>query len=244
MNERLNPWMNPLGAPAATVAVLLGLPGCLGPALGLALRDWPVPFGLQLTGDIGLRTVIYGSGFLAAFGLIGLATALLRTGVPASRPARAGADSTAPEGDPEAVESAQSVGSGGTLEPGGPGTDGRESARSGHVSIAEPFYGFLPRAAQLRLARDTGYHALLYTKVSILLSAGVGVLLAGSWETVADMEPLPPDAVLRIGAGLYLIAESARRYVAFSRGEPTGTLIGALVGGALGMVHSSPTSRS
>src|SRR5439155_9722092 len=92
--------------------------------------------------------------------------------------------------------------------------------RGGHVSIAEPLYGFLPGADQLRLARETGYQALLYTKVSILLSAAIGVLLAGAWEIVPETEALPSDAVLRLAAWLYLIAESVRRYISFSRGEP------------------------
>lgn len=113
----------------------------------------------------------------------------------------------------------------------------KDAARSRvdeHAPLAEPLFGFLPRGVQRRLERETGYHALLYTKISILLSAGIGVLLAGSWEPVSEAEIMPWDAVLRVGAGLYLLAESFHRYLDFARGEPSGSIVGTVVLGALG----------
>ena len=65
------------------------------------------------------------------------------------------------------------------------------------------------------------------------METAIGVLLAGSWDAVSVTEPIAPDAALRIGAGLYLMAESFRRYRCFARGEPSGTLAGTLVHGAL-----------
>jgi len=53
-------------------ALALGAPGSAGLALGWPLADWPVPFHPQLNGDIALRTVVYLSGLLAAYGAIGL----------------------------------------------------------------------------------------------------------------------------------------------------------------------------
>src|SRR4029450_6485883 len=53
-------------------ALALGAPGCAGLALGMPLSDWPVPFHPQLDGEIALKTVVYLSGFLAAYGAIGL----------------------------------------------------------------------------------------------------------------------------------------------------------------------------
>ena len=91
----------------------------------------------------------------------------------------------------------------------------------------------MPAAELWRLARETGYQPLLYTKISILLSGAIGVLLAGSWEPMSVAEAIPPDAALRIGAGLYLMAESVRRYRCFARREPSGSLAGTLVHGAL-----------
>ncbi len=109
----------------------------------------------------------------------------------------------------------------------GPGVRAGDSGAP--VSPAEPLYGFLPRAAQERIARATGYQPLLYTKISILLSGAVGVLLAGSYEFTGELEPVPAAGAARIAIGLYLMAESAQRYIRFARREPSGTLIGWLV---------------
>ena len=109
-----------------------------------------------------------------------------------------------------------------------------------HVSIAEPLYGFLPEAVQVRLARETGYHALLYTKISILMTAAVGVLLAGSWEPLSDFDAVPPAAAARVAAGLYLAAESIHRYLLFARGRPTGSLVGSLLYIALAPLRRAP----
>jgi len=92
----------------------------------------------------------------------------------------------------------------------------------------------------MKLARETEYQALLYTKVSILLTAAIGVLLAGSFEPVSEAEPIPLAAAARMGAGLYLAAESVARYLRFSRGEPTGSLIGLLLYGALAPLRRRP----
>lgn len=203
-------------------ALALGAPGCAGLALGIPLADWPVPLHPQLSGEIALKTVVYLSGFLASYGAIGLVWLVWGAGdgsdgdgrfaaPPFSRSRREGAAS----GDDAAD---------GTNKDPGP---------EGHVSLVEPLYGFLPADEQRRLARETGYQPLLFTKISALMSAAVGVLLAGSWDIVSVSEPIPPDAALQIGAGLYLMAESFRRYRCFARGEPSGTLIGALVHGAL-----------
>ena len=110
----------------------------------------------------------------------------------------------------------------------------READPTGHVPIAEPFFGFLPAAVQLRLAAETGFHALLYTKISIILMAGCGVLLAGSWIPVSEFEPVPPGDAAAVLAGLYLLAESAHRYIVFSKGRPSGTLVGYLLYGIAG----------
>ena len=101
------------------------------------------------------------------------------------------------------------------------------------ISVVEPLYGFLPGPVQERFAREAGYQALLYTKISILLSAAVGVLLAGSWEPVSAFEPAPPEAAVRVLVGLFLIAESIDRYLFFAKGRPTGSLIVSLLYGAL-----------
>lgn len=197
-------------------ALALGAPGCAGLALGMPLSDWPVPFHPQLDGEIALKTVVYLSGFLAAYGAIGLVW-LLAGGEedegplavpPFSRSRREGPDP-------------------------GAGDAGHDTAPEGPTSFAEPLYGFLPAAEQRRLARETGYQPLLYTKISVLITVAIGVLLAGSWELVSVTEPIPADAALRIGAGLYLMAESFRRYRCFARGAPSGTLAGALVHGVL-----------
>ena len=179
-------------------ALALGAPGSAGLALGWPLADWPVPFHPQLYGDLALRTVVYLSGFLAAYGVIGLVWWIA---------------GDSPDG---AIETA-------------PNSDAIE----GRAFLSEPLCGFLPAAQQRRIARETGYQALLYTKISILLSGAIGVLLAGSWEPVSVLDALAPDVALRVSAGLYLMAESVRRYQAFARGEPSGTLVGTLVHGAL-----------
>lgn len=211
----------PFQAAGALLAIALGLPGCTGLALGLAPRDWPVPFSTQLAGDFALRTVLYLSGFLFSFGLIRLVR--LTAGLVAAANPRVEWSVPAP---PEAAPTGASPGSSHPRVPSAP-VPGHE-----HVSLSEPFYGFLPGSVQNRLARQTGYQALLYTKISILLTAGAGVLLAGSWEPVSELEPVPREAAARIGAGLYLAAESVSRYISFSRGEPTGSLIGSLLYGA------------
>ena len=105
---------------------------------------------------------------------------------------------------------------------------------AGHVPIAEPFFGFLPGAVQLRLAAETGFHALLYTKISIILMAGCGVLLAGSWIPISEFEPVPPGDAAAVLTGLFLLAESAHRYIIFSKGRPSGTLVGYLLYGLAG----------
>ena len=202
-------------------ALALGTPGCAGLALGMPLADWPVPLRPQLGGDIALRTVVYLSGLLASYGAIGLVWRAWGDGE--------GSDLTAPP----LSRSRSSRADGDDPSTRARAPEPEEVEREGPVSLAEPLYGFLPAGVQRRLARETGYHALLYTKISILVAAAIGVLLAGSWETLAVSEPIPPDAALRIGAGLYLMAESLRRYRCFARGEPTGTLVGALVHGAL-----------
>jgi hypothetical protein len=109
-----------------------------------------------------------------------------------------------------------------------------EAEKEGHVPIVEPLFGFLPAAVQLRLAAETGYHALLYTKLSILLTFGCGVLLAGSWIPVSEFEPVPPRDAVVVLAGLYLLAESAHRYIVFSKGRPSGALVGYLLYGLAG----------
>src|SRR5262245_45963539 len=195
-------------------AIALGAPGCLGLVSGAAPRDWLVPFGLQHLGDFGLRTAIYLSGFLLSFGLIGLVTA-------ASTRSTAGATDAAPAAAPSDSPAA--------------GTD------SSKVPLADPFYGFLPRKDQERLARATGYQPLLYTKISILISGAIGVLLAGSFDFPGETEPLPDAAVVRILVGLYLMAESAHRYIRFARGAPSGTLAGWLVSG---LASAIPAGRS
>ena len=111
--------------------------------------------------------------------------------------------------------------------------DDRREPLSDHITITEPLYGFLPEDVQARLARETGYHALLYTKISILMTAAVGVLLAGSWEPLSELDPVPPAAAARVVAGLYLAAESFERYLLFAGGRPSGTLVGSLLYGAL-----------
>lgn len=199
-------------------ALALGAPGCAGLALGVPPAEWPIPLHPQSDGEIALKTVVYLSGLLASYGVIGIVGLLWRAwggeqtpvalaAPPLTRARREDATPTIRAGDADAE------------------TDGP-------VSIAEPLWGFLPASDQNRLARETGYQPLLYTKISILVSTAIGVLLAGSWEAVSVTEPIAPDAALRIGAGLYLMAESFRRYHAFARGDPSGTLVGTLVHGA------------
>jgi hypothetical protein len=48
---------------------------------------------------------------------------------------------------------------------------------------------------------------------------------------------------MRIGAGLYLLAESAHRYIRFARGEPSGGLVGTLVHGASNIFRTSRGDR-
>ena len=210
-------WRVPLAAAGAVAAVAAGLPGTLGIAFGANPAEWAVPFGLQHAGGVGLRTAIYASGFLLFFGAIVLVS-LVACAISGSHAADADPDS-APDPDSPRAEG------GGPAEDPGP---------AGHVPIAEPLFGFLPGAVQLRLAAETGFHALLYTKISIILIAGCGVLLAGSWIPVSEFEPVPPGDAAVVLAGLYLLAESAHRYIVFSKGRPSGTLVGYLLYGIAG----------
>jgi len=203
-------------------ALALGAPGCWGLARGLPLAEWPIPGHPQTGGEIALKTVVYLSGLLAAYGAIGIVWRFLG-GDAGSGGASAGSLAPPPF--------SRSRREGAAAEGGGPGSDAEAS--EGPASLAEPLYGFLPAAAQRALARETGYQPLLFTKISILMETAIGVLLAGSWDAVSVTEPIAPDAALRIGAGLYLMAESFRRYRCFARGEPSGTLAGTLVHGAL-----------
>jgi hypothetical protein len=253
------------------LAVAAGFPGCLGLLSGAAPRDWSVPFGLQHLGDFGLRTAIYLSGFLLAFGAIGLVAAAvpddaggeasdrppLRRGAvriesdrsgthdhPLSRGAAgdsgragdsAGAEHSGATGASVAAEDSDGAGGSSGSSATGPDTE------SSRVPLAEPLYGFLPRKDQERLARATGYQPLLFTKLSILFSAAIGVLLAGSFDFAGELEALPDAAAVRILLGLYLMAESAHRYIRFARGAPSGTLAGWLVSG---LAAAIPGGRS
>ena len=205
---------------ASLAALAAGAPGCLGLALGRPVADWPVPFHPQLGGEIALKTVVYFSGLLASLGAIGLAWN-----------ARGGGEAATLPAPPLSRDAAPAPRAAGDPPPPAASPPGADADRP--VSFAEPLYGFLPRSVQEHRARATGYQALLYTKLSILLSTAVGVLLAGSWEAPASSEAIPADTALRIGMGLYLIAESLARYRRFARGEPSGTLAGTLVHGAL-----------
>ena len=202
-------------------ALALGAPGCAGLVRGVPLADWPIPLHPQLGGEIALKTVVYLSGLLASFGAIGLVWLVWGDDGPVGSSAPPLARDRGVSPDEEDVVRGRSV------------DDGADETADGPVSLAEPLYGFLPAGVQRRLAKETGYHALLYTKISILVMAAIGVLLAGSSEVLPVIEPIPPDAALRIGAGLYLMAESLQRYRRFARGEPSGTLVGALVHGAV-----------
>jgi hypothetical protein len=203
-------------------ALALGAPGCVALACGVPLADWPIPLHPQMGGEIGLKTVVYLSGLLASFGAIGLVWLVWGDDdgpVVSSAPPFARGRSGSPD---ENVELRAR-----------PGEDAADEPADAPLSLAEPLYGFLPAAVQRRLAQETSYHALLFTKISILVTAAIGVLLAGSTEVLPVTEPIPPDAALRIGAGLYLMAESLQRYRRFARGEPSGTLVGTLVHGAM-----------
>jgi hypothetical protein len=190
----------------AGLAILAGLPAAVGAIGSHPPRDWPLPFGLSSAEGALLRTVIYASGFLLALGLLRAVTWLASL-------ARALHD-TMSDAEGEARDH-----SGGQTGPGpAPG--------DAPAPLAEALYGFLPGPVQSRLARERGYSALLYTKVSILLCGGVGILLAGSYEPISSFDTIPPDALLRLGAGLYLAAESVDRYFRFARGRPSGSLIG------------------
>lgn len=214
------------------LCLLLGIPGSWGLLSGMAPRDWPVPLHPQSLGDFALRTVVYFSGVLLFFGGIGLAWAVTRGrgDAPLGGEDRGAASSPAPGHEQD--EDLPVGNPTGTFET---HVDRRAPTANaeGPVSIAEPLYGYLPDQVQRRFERETGYHALLYTKISILLTSGIGILLAGAWEPAGDAEPIPGAAVARIFAGLYLIAESVQRYLRFTRGTPTGTLVGSLLYGML-----------
>ena len=228
--------------PMAMLALVLGLPIWIALAAGKPAADWRVPFSLQMTGDFGLRTTVYLSGLLVAFALIEL-IAIVRgrplIGGGAEIPnAGAGPPGAHPR---EALpwtrrggESSKNV-----------KVSLRDIVRPGQVRdeiddplfVIEPFYGFLPARHQEDHARRTGYNALLYTKISILLMAGIGVLFAGSWEPAGPFAPFASDTAIRIGMGLYLIAESVHRYVHFARGDPSGSLIGWVAHAATAPLH-------
>ena len=222
---------------ATPIACLaLGLPGCLGLASGAAPRDWSLPPGLFELGDFGLRTVVYFSVFFAAFGAIRLASLLFPNPHPSvddpgpAPPARLPADAPGPalrDRSPGAESSTGAV----RRPDDGVASDGDR------IGLAEPLYGFLPRPVQERLVRTIGYQALLYTKISILLSGAIGLLLAGSWEPASAADAIPPAVAIRIGAGGFLLAESAHRYLRFARHEVSGTLIGWLAHGAASLLR-------